>query len=130
MANSSMLVLPMKTASAARSRSTAVASYGAMKCSRIFEPQVVRPPRTQRTSLRAKGMPAKGPKSAPAARRWSMSSARARAPSGSTLMKALIWPSIEPMRSSAASTSWRAVISPCCRRALSSWAVAWLSTMG
>src|SRR5271166_6917000 len=37
MANSSMFVLPITTAPAARSRSTTVASYGGRQCSRIFD---------------------------------------------------------------------------------------------
>ena len=40
-----MLVLPSVTAPAASRRATAVASYGAMKLSSIFEPQLVRTPR-------------------------------------------------------------------------------------
>src|SRR4051794_8869822 len=40
-ANSSMLVLPRITTSAARSRRTSVESYGGRQPSRIFEPHVV-----------------------------------------------------------------------------------------
>src|SRR6516225_7543899 len=43
-ANSSMLVLPTITAPAPSRRSTTVAEYGAMKFSRIFEPDVVLTP--------------------------------------------------------------------------------------
>src|SRR5680860_1227837 len=41
MANSSMFVLPMITASAARNRATTVASYGGTNDSRILDEQVV-----------------------------------------------------------------------------------------
>src|SRR5437762_11987754 len=54
-ANSSMLVLPRITTPAALSRATIVASYGGTKCSRIFEPHVVRTPRVLKTSLSATG---------------------------------------------------------------------------
>ena len=40
-ANSSMLVLPMRTAPASRSRRVTVDSYGGYQPSRIFDPQVV-----------------------------------------------------------------------------------------
>src|SRR5215472_6897991 len=43
-ANSSMLVLPMRTAPASRSRRVTVDSYGGYQPSRIFEPQVVGSP--------------------------------------------------------------------------------------
>ena len=61
MANSSMLVFPISTASAALSRDTAVASYTETKFSSIFEPQVVLSPVTHRTSLTATTMPASAP---------------------------------------------------------------------
>src|SRR6187402_1522916 len=59
-ANSSQLVLATITAPAASSRSTTVASYGAMKRSRMREPAVVRVPRAQMLSLIATGTPANG----------------------------------------------------------------------
>src|SRR3990172_9488613 len=74
MANSSMFVLPTITAPASRSRSTTWASYGGTKRSSIREPQVVRTPRVQITSLTAMGTPVSGPPS-PRARNWSASAA-------------------------------------------------------
>src|SRR5205085_4996757 len=50
MANSSMFVLPISTASAARSRTTTVASYGGRKFSSIRETQVVGSSVVQRLS--------------------------------------------------------------------------------
>src|SRR5713226_1744296 len=50
-ANSSMLVLPMITAPASRSRDTTVASYGGRQPSRIREAQVVGASAVQSTSL-------------------------------------------------------------------------------
>src|SRR5690606_15127891 len=60
-ANSSMLVLPSTTTSAARSRETTVESYGGFQPSRIFEPHVVGTPRWVSTSFSASGTPASGP---------------------------------------------------------------------
>ena len=77
-ANSSMFVLPTKTASCARSRSTAVQSARGVKSSSIREPAVVRTPRVERTSLRAIGMPVSGAAS-PARSRASAASACASA---------------------------------------------------
>src|SRR6188474_853738 len=56
-ANSSQFVLPMTTAPAACSRSTAVAEYGGVQSPRIREPAVARTPRTQIVSLMAIGTP-------------------------------------------------------------------------
>src|ERR1700689_1476605 len=57
-ANSSMFVLPMRTASASFSRRTMAASYGGTNFSRMQLPHVVGWPRMQTTSLRATGSPA------------------------------------------------------------------------
>src|SRR6187399_1945080 len=59
-ANSSQLVLPMKTAPAASRRETTVASKGGTNDSRIREDAVVRTPQVLRLSLRATGTPARG----------------------------------------------------------------------
>src|SRR3954468_18162961 len=56
-ANSSMFVLPMRTASASLSFRTTVASYGGTKFSSILLPQVVFCPLVQITSLIATGNP-------------------------------------------------------------------------
>src|SRR4051812_43198330 len=60
-ANSSMFVLPISTASAAFSLAMTVASYGGRKFSSIFEPHVVGSPAVQSTSLIATGRPASLP---------------------------------------------------------------------
>src|SRR5262245_30434629 len=65
MANSSIFVLPMRTASAAFSRATTWASYGGTKFLRILLLQVVGTPRVQSTSLMATGTPASAPSLAP-----------------------------------------------------------------
>jgi hypothetical protein len=65
-----MLVLPRVTAPASASLATTVASYGALKLSSIFEPQLVRTPWVQNRSLWAIGAPSRAPLS-PLARRAS-----------------------------------------------------------
>src|SRR5437764_1291177 len=60
-ANSSRFVFPMKTAPAASSNFTTVASYGERKFSSIREEHVVRPKDVQRLSFSAMGTPASGP---------------------------------------------------------------------
>ena len=62
-----MFVLPMKTAPAAASLPTTVASYGGSQPARIFDEQVVGTPRVQSRSFNATGTPARGPGSSPAA---------------------------------------------------------------
>ncbi len=57
MANSSMLVLPRMTTSAALSRLVSVASYGGIQPSRILEPTVVGMPSVVKMSLSASGTP-------------------------------------------------------------------------
>ncbi len=57
MANSSQLLLPAMRAPAARSRATAVASYGARHPSRTLEPQVVVKSSVQMLSFTTTGMP-------------------------------------------------------------------------
>src|SRR5581483_3358697 len=105
-ANSSMFVLPTITAPASNSRRTTVASYGATKCSSIFEPQVVGAPRVTIRSLIATGTPSSGPRS-PAPSRRSASSAWASACSPVTVMNARTRASTAAMRSSAACVSSR-----------------------
>ena len=61
MANSSMFVLPISTASAAFSLAMTVASYGGRKSSSIREPQVVGSPCGAEHVLDATGSPAKRP---------------------------------------------------------------------
>src|SRR5829696_6311033 len=79
MANSSMFVLPIRTASAAFRRSTTCASYGGTKFWRIFELHVVGTPRVQSTSLTATGTPARAPSFAPRLRFASTARACSRA---------------------------------------------------
>ena len=82
MANSSMFVLPRSTAPGLAQPRDDVASYGGTKCSRIFEPQVVRTPRRaehvlerqrravqRRTAARRRGSAPRRP--AAAASAWS-----------------------------------------------------------
>jgi hypothetical protein len=84
-----MLVLPTKTAPAARSRTTTVASKGGTKPWRIFDPLVVSTPRVQKRSLRATGIPVRGGVAcgspAPAARASSAARAPSRASSAVTV---------------------------------------------
>ena len=77
-ANSSMLVLPMRIAPASRSRRVTVDSYGGYQPSRIFEPQVVGIPTVANRSLTATGTPASAPSGSPAARLRSTSRACAQ----------------------------------------------------
>src|SRR5215469_12991514 len=67
-ANSSMLVFPMRTAPAPRSRRVTVDSYGGTQPSRIFDPHVVGIPTVVNKSLTATGTPASAPSSSPRAR--------------------------------------------------------------
>ncbi|MCY1436086.1 hypothetical protein D9M71_522010 [compost metagenome] len=99
-----MLVLPRVTMPAAASLATTVASYGALKLSSIFEPQLVRTPLVQNRSLWAIGAPSSAPVS-PAARRASAARAWPRARSSVTLMKLLICGSSCLMRASRAPVS-------------------------
>src|SRR5437868_614590 len=88
--NMDEFVVPISTASAAFSFITTVASYGGTKFCRILLAQVVFTPCVQITSLIATGNPPSLPTGLPAARRPSISLARASAESGSTSRKALI----------------------------------------
>ena len=110
-ANSSQLVLPMKTAPAASRRETAVASKGGTNDSRIRDEAVVRTPRVQRLSLRATGMPARG-WSRHFERSRSMRAARFSACSPVTVLNACSAPSCASMRASASSQTSTAVRSP------------------
>src|SRR5262245_43096482 len=96
-ANSSMLVLPIVTQPAAASRATTVASYGATKLLRIFEPQLVCTPCVQKMSLCAMGMPASVPP-LPAASARSAARACSSASSSVTVMKLLSFESCPSMR--------------------------------
>src|SRR4051812_48441971 len=84
MANSSRLVLPTGMAPAARSRETTVASYGGPHPWRMRDEHVGGMPRVHGLSLRARGTPAGGPGSPPAATRRSTSAASERASSART----------------------------------------------
>src|SRR5690606_13893748 len=83
-ANSSIFVLPISTASAARSLSTTVALYGGTNFSRIREAHDVTSPLVQITSLIATGRPPSGPIVSPRARRSSIARAEASAASAET----------------------------------------------
>src|SRR4051812_26777787 len=112
MANSSMLVLPRMTTSAAFSRLVTVASYGGMQPGRILEPTVVGTPSVVKMSLSAIGTPASGPSFSPLARFSSTARACARAPSRSTCRKACTFSSTASIRARWASVTSTAVSSP------------------
>ena len=86
MANSSMFVLPTVTVPASIRRWMAVAVYGAVKSASIREPQVVRQPSMQNTSLWAIGMPVRGVAD-PFARRASARRAAASASCSSMVIR-------------------------------------------
>src|SRR5205085_8126970 len=83
-ANSSMLVLPSRTAPASRSLRVTVDSYGGRQPSRMRDPQVVGMSAVVKTSLTATGTPASGPSGRPAARAASTARAAASARSAGT----------------------------------------------
>lgn len=112
MANSSMLVLPRMTTSAAFSFLVRVASYGGIQPSRIFEPTVVGMPSVVKMSLSASGTPARGPSFSPRSRLASTARACARAPSRSTCRKACTFSSTASIRARWASVTATAVSSP------------------
>ena len=85
MANSSQLTLPIITAPASLRRCVTVASYGAINCSRIFEPAVERTPWARMTSLSATGIPHSGGGVAPFASVRSAASAWASDSSAHTV---------------------------------------------
>ena len=122
-ANSSMLVLPRITTSAAFSRWVTVASYGGIQPSRILEPTVVGTPSVVKMSLSASGTPASGPSRSPAARLASTARAWASAPSRSTCRKACTFSSTASIRARCASVTSTAVSSPAAIRAAVSAAV-------
>src|SRR5262245_59801228 len=104
-------------------RTSAVASYGGTKLSRMREPQVVRMPRVQSTSLIASGTPSSGRSGSPRRNRSSARSAWARAVAAVTVRYA---PSVSlnrAMRSRYPSTSARAVTRPSRRAFTVSWMV-------
>ena len=98
MANSSMFSFPTITAPPFFNFFTTEASYGGMKFSRIFEPQVVRRPFVQMRSLRAMGIPVRGVRR-PSEIALSAVSACAMAISGSTVIYAPTFSSTAFMRS-------------------------------
>jgi hypothetical protein len=98
-ANSSRLVLPIRIAPAASSRSTTVAVNGGAHPSRIRDEQVVGMPRVQRLSLIASGTPASGPASPPRATFASTATAQRNASSRMTWLNAWIATSRSSMRS-------------------------------
>ncbi len=112
MANSSMLVLPRMTTSAAFSRLVTVASYGGTQPSRIFEPTVVGMSSVVKMSFSASGTPASGPSFSPAAFLASTARACASAPSRSTCRKAWTFSSMASIRARWASVTSTAVSSP------------------
>lgn len=112
MANSSMLVLPRMTTSAALRRLVTVASYGGIQPSRILEPTVVGTPSVVKMSFSASGTPASGPSFSPFARLASTARACASAPSRSTCRKALTFSSTAAIRARCASVTSTAVSSP------------------
>lgn len=112
MANSSMLVLPRMTMSAAFSFFVRVASYGGTHPSRILEPTVVGMSWVVKMSLSASGTPASGPSFSPAARLASTARACASAPSRSMCRKAWTFSSTASIRARWASVTSTAVSSP------------------
>src|SRR5580704_5464746 len=83
-ANSVVVLLPITTAPAARSRATAAMSdFAGGACAISREPQRVGRPATSRMSLTQTGTPARGPVSLPHAMASASSDARALAPSSS-----------------------------------------------
>ncbi len=112
MANSSMLVLPRMTTSAAFSFLVRVASYGGTQPSRIFEPTVVGMSCVVKMSLSASGTPASGPSFSPASRLASTARACASAPSRSMCRKAWTFSSMASIRARWASVTSTAVSSP------------------
>src|SRR5580698_9212746 len=123
-----MLVLPMRTAPALRSRCVIVDSYGGTQPSRILDPQVVGIPLVVNRSLTATGTPASAPSGSPAARLRSTSRACARASSAATCRNALTSPSTAPIRSRCACVTSAAETSPAVIAAASSAAVFLISS--
>src|SRR6185312_10542775 len=119
-ANSSMFALPMRTASAPRSRWVTVDSYGGTQPSRIFDPHVVGIPMVVNRSLTATGTPASAPSGSPAARFLSTSRAWARASSVATCRNARTLSSTAAIRSRCAVAISTADASPAATAAASS----------
>ena len=89
-----------------------VASYGGHQPSRMADPQVVGMSMVVNTSLSASGTPASGPRSPPAARRWSTALAAARAWSAATCRNARTRGSTSSILARCASVTSAAVTSP------------------
>ncbi len=119
-ANSSMFVLPRMTAPASRRRSVTCESNGARYPSRIREPAVHWPPRTDTRSLSATGTPssgwssstAAGPSARAAPSRASAASASASARSSSRVSQACSPWFVRCARARCAAVSSRDVVSP------------------
>ena len=124
MANSSMLVLPTITAPASSSFSVTVASYGEIKLSSIFEPQLVFTPLVQKMSLCANGMPVNGP-AVPALRAPSAACAAASAGAAVTVTKLLSRSSWVLIRCRQARVNSSLEYTPFCRSAASSTRLFW-----
>src|SRR5690349_14561808 len=116
-ANSVMLLRPMTTAPAARSRATATASEAAGgRSRRITDPAVVTSPATSKRSLIETAKPASGERTTPSLRCRSEASAAASAPWAFTFVNARPpSPFASAMRASASSTSLRLVVLPSAR---------------
>ncbi len=101
--NSGVVVLPMRTAPAWRSRATTGASsVHAWSGSTVLEPRKVGQPEVSNMSLIVVGTPSSGPSGSCLRQRASEFRAAASAASASTRQKALSLPSTSSMRSSTA----------------------------
>src|ERR1700722_10073329 len=118
-----MLVLPMRTAPASRSRLVTVDSYGGTQPSRIFDPQVAGAPTVVNRSFTATGTPASVPSRSPAARLRSTALACASASSPFTCRNARTSPSTAAIRSRWAWVTSAADTLPAATAAASSAAV-------
>ena len=105
---SGVVVFPITTQPAARSRATSTESPLAGSVDERREPNRVGRPATSSRSFTASGIPASGPTPSPATKRRSISAAVSRACSASTTTKALSSGSTCSIRAKAASVSSRA----------------------
>ena len=98
--NSGVVVLPIRTAPASRSRAVAGASTSqAWSGSTVRLPRRVGQPRVRMRSLIEVGTPSSGPTGSPCRQRTSLAAAEAMASSAATRQKALIVGSSDSMRS-------------------------------
>src|SRR5215831_14941795 len=110
-ASSGVVVLPMMTAPAARSRSTQMSSRSGT-CSRNSRlPQEAGRPPTKRLSFTDTGIPSSGPRRVPVACRAVAASAAASAPPRSTWVKAFSTGSVASSRASACCSNCSGVMS-------------------